>query len=206
MKGLGESLNIPFCPPKNYYLLKLLLFQKNFKFFNLFFFAKSKLLKLTVLSLGFLAVLAYYQIRFWQYPILGYYQNFIKYISGVKSVEEYRTWFDWRVNQTYRLSSYIRLTTLPDEPIFIWGDEPYVYALSKRLPVGRYTVAYHVIDFNGFAETMAAWDKHQPKLVAVMTYESRPFPELDTRLATDYVLVETIDRAKIYRLINGTTP
>ncbi len=166
-------------------------------------FYKRKLLKLTIVALGFLAGIAYFQIRFWQYPILSYYQNFIAYALGQKSGEEYRAWFDWRVNQTYALAAYIRQTTKSDDPIFIWGDEPYVYALSRRLPVGRFTVAYHVVDFDGFSATIDAWDKHRPKLVAVMTYEPRDFPELKARLATDYVLAATIDQAKIYRRLDG---
>lgn len=166
-------------------------------------FSKQRWLKSIIVAVVCLAGAAFYQIGFWQYPPLDYYQNFVKYLTGTKSLEDYRSWFDSRVNQTYRLSSYLRQTTKPDDPIFIWGDEPYVYALSQRLPVGRYTVAYHVIDFDGFAETIKAWDKHQPKVVAVMTYETRLFPQLNARLAADYTLAETIDRAKIYRRLNG---
>ncbi|MBU2051835.1 hypothetical protein KKH13_01355 [Patescibacteria group bacterium] len=171
-----------------------------------FVFGKKKLLKLVITAAVILAGLAYYQIRFWQYPIFGYYQNFIEFSLGKKSPDQYWNWFDPRVTQTYQLAKYIRTTTLPNEPIFIWGDEPYVYALSGRLPVGRYTVAYHVVDFNGFKETMTAWDKRQPKLVVVMTYETRPFPALSARLAADYALVTTLDQAKVYRRLNGATP
>lgn len=170
---------------------------------TLFIFGKSKLLKLSILTVGFLAGWAYYQIRFWQYPILGYYQNFIAYALGQKSQVDYWAYFDSRVSQTYGLAAYIRQTTSAEEPVFIWGDEPYVYALSRRLPVGRYTVAYHVVDFDGFSATINAWDKHRPKLVAVMAYESRAFPELKARLDTDYVLVGTIYQAQIYRRLDG---
>lgn len=164
---------------------------------------QNKLLRFAALVAVGLAGLAYYQIRFWQYPILGYYQNFIAYSLGQKTKTDYYSWFDGRVNQTYRLAEYIRSTTTPAEPIFIWGDEPYVYALSQRLPVGRYTVAYHVVDFNGYSATIAALDRQRPKIIAVMTYESRDFPELKARLATDYVQTTTIDQAKIYRRLDG---
>ena len=156
-----------------------------------------------ILSIFLIAGASAWQVHFWQYPQLDYYQNFIKYLAGTKSLEDYRAWFDERANQPYRLADYIRQTTVPGEPIYIWGDEPYVYALANRLPVGRYTVTYHVVDFDGYSETMRAWDQRQPKLVAVMTYETRPFPDLTARLATDYVLVTTIDRAKVYRRLNG---
>jgi len=170
---------------------------------TLFFFNQKKQQKVLIAGVVMIAGIAYQQIHFWQYPVLGYYQNFIKYLAGDKPLEDYRAWFDERANQTYRLAGYIRQTTVLGEPIYIWGDEPYVYALANRLPVGRYTVAYHVIDFDGFNETMQAWDQLQPRLVAVMIYETRPFPELDARLAADYALVATIDRARVYRRLNG---
>ena len=168
-----------------------------------FLFGRRRLLKIVILGAALMAGAAYYQVRFWQYPIIGYYQNFIAYNLGQKSIDEYRAWFDSRVNQTYRLAAYIRQTTKSDDPIFIWGDEPYVYALARRLPVGRYTVAYHIVDFDGFSTTINSWDKHRPKLVAVMAYETRNFPELKARLATDYVLAATIDQAQIYRRLDG---
>ncbi|MCG2692157.1 hypothetical protein L6272_05010, partial [Microgenomates group bacterium] len=65
--------------------------------------------------------------------------------------------------------------------------------------VGRYTVAYHVVDFNGYEETMKAWKKQPPKVVLVMDYEKRPFKEMELELATDYVLAGKIDQARVYR-------
>ncbi len=145
----------------------------------------------------------YYQIRFWHYPVVPYYQNFIKYASGRKSLNKYRSFFDWRVNQTYQVAAYLRTKTLPESRVFIWGDEPYIYALAKRLPPGRYTVAYHVIDFDSYQETLDAWKKHEPKVVIVVAYEKREFPELEAVLKNDYVLVEKIEAALIYRRLDS---
>jgi hypothetical protein len=168
-----------------------------------FWFGGRRLLRLILLVVFIAAGTAYYQIRFWGYPVISYYVNFIAYLSGQKSTQEYRQYFDPRVNQTYQLAKYIRLTTTSQDRIFVWGDEPYVYALSDRLPSGRYTVAYHVIDFDGWDETTAALDQTKPRLIAVMDYETRQFPSLKTRLATDYVLVAIIDQAKVYRRLDG---
>jgi hypothetical protein len=87
--------------------------------------------------------------------------------------------------------------------VFIWGDEPNVYALAERLPIGRYTVAYHVVDFNGYEETIEAWDKNPPKVVIVMMDEKREFPEMENRLAVEYMLAKQIDKAMVYRRVNG---
>jgi hypothetical protein len=164
---------------------------------------KRKALKLMVVFLGLLTGLAIYQIKFWHYPLLAYYRNFIEYGLGKKSQEDYRAYFDSRVNQSYKLAEYLRRKTGPDDRVFIWGNEPYVYAMAERLPIGRYTVTYHVLDFNGYEETIEAWDRHKPKVVMVMEYEENEFPEMEDRLATDYVLIEKIDQALVYRRVDG---
>jgi len=166
-------------------------------------FEKKKALKLMVVGLGLLTGLACWQVKFWHYPVLPYYRNFIEYAVRKKSLEDYRAYFDWRVNQTYKLAEYLRRKTRPDDRVFIWGNEPYVYALAERLPIGRYTVTYHVVDFNGYEETIEAWDKHKPKVVMVMEYEENEFMEMESRLATDYVLIEKIDQALVYRRVDG---
>jgi len=168
-----------------------------------FLFGRRKVLKLVILFFSLGAGWFYYQIRFWNYPIIPYYQNYIDYSLRRKSLEEYRNYFDPRVNQTYELAEYVKKRTKSDERIFIWGDEPFVYALADRLPTGRYTVAYHVVDFNGYKETMEAFDKFQPRVVVVMEYEKRPFPKLMTRLMIDYTKVDKIGHGVIYRRING---
>lgn len=168
-----------------------------------FLFGRRKLIKLVVLGVSLLAGISYYQIKFWHYPVIGYYQNFIEHILGEKSKTEYRSFFDSRVNQSYELAKYIRQKTLPEERVFIWGDEPYVYALAERLPIGRYTVAYHIIDFDGYEEIIEAWDKYKPPIVVVMEYEKRKFPAMRARLGTDYLLVKRINKALVYLRIDG---
>ena len=166
-----------------------------------FLFSRRRAMKMVVLGVTLIAGWYYYQIRFWHYPVMAYYQNFTEYAVGKKSLEDYRSYFDWRVNQTYKLAEYLRQTTQEEDRLFIWGDEPYVYALSDRLPIGRYTVAYHVVDFNGFEETMEAFEKHKPKVVVVMEYEKRPFDDLESRLASEYVLTQKIDQGLVYHRI-----
>lgn len=169
--------------------------------FSYFLFGKRKLLKMIILIVAAGTGWFYYQFRFWQYPVVAYYQNFIEMVLNKKSQEEYRNFFDPRVDQNYKVAKYLRAKTLTEDRVFVWGDEPAIYALANRLPVGRYTVAYHVIDFNGFEETMKAFDTYRPKVVVMVEYEKREFPELQARLATDYVLVDKLGQALIYRRV-----
>jgi len=91
--------------------------------------------------------------------------------------------------------------TLPEEKIFIWGTEPSVYALSRRLPVGRYTAAYHIIDFNGYEETVEDLKTTLPSYIVLMTYEKRPFPELKSLVTQNYALEKTIGDSQIFHRI-----
>ncbi|MFH0942748.1 MAG: hypothetical protein V1810_01100 [Candidatus Beckwithbacteria bacterium] len=160
-------------------------------------------LRLAIAGVLFLSGYWWWQIKFWSYPVFSYYENFIKYIARQKDVVEYRNYFDKRVNQSYKLGEYLLKSTNKDDRVFIWGDEPGVYALADRLPVGRYTVAYHIVDFNGYEEVMIAWDKQPPRVVIVMDYEQRPFKQLDLKLATDYVFAGKIERADVYRKLES---
>ncbi len=169
----------------------------------LFLSNQRKVLKLVIVIAAILNGWWWYQIKFWGYPLVSYYINFGQYITGQKSLEEYRNYFDPRVNQTYRLGEYLKRSTLPQDRVFIWGDEPGVYALAERLPLGRYAVAYHVVDFNDYEATIKAWGKQPPKVVLVMDYEKRPFKEMELKLATDYVLAGKIDQARVYRFLEG---
>jgi hypothetical protein len=148
---------------------------------------------LTSLTVG--AVLKY---RFYFYPTISYYQNFVSYVTRQKSVEAYRNSFDPRVNRNYHIAQYLKLRSTPDDRIFIWGDEPFIYALADRLPAGKYTVAYHIIDFNGQQITMDALRSKPPLYIVLETSEKRDFKELIAFTLANYVPVAQIEDATIF--------
>ena len=160
---------------------------------------KKKAVRIIVLSVAVLTIIAYQQIGFWGYPVLQYYRNFGAYLFRRQSLTAYRNSFDPQVEQNYAVADYIKQKTMADDKIFVWGDEPAIYALSRHLPVGRYTVTYHILDFNGFSQTIAAWDKQPPKIVVLMDGETSDWPQMASRLASDYVLAKTVGSARIYR-------
>ena len=65
---------------------------------------------------------------------MPYYQNFFSWATGNKTQTEYFAFFGEQVNRAYKISEYVRRTTSPKDRIFIWGDDPYIYPLSQRLP------------------------------------------------------------------------
>jgi len=88
--------------------------------------------------------------------------------------------------------------TTSDERIFIWGeDAPCLYALTRRLPPGRYTANYHIKDFNGYQETIEAIERVQPKYIILLDQKDE-FSQLELILAKDYHPFSTLDGATLF--------
>lgn len=143
-------------------------------------------------------IFSVFKYKFYFFPTISYYKKFIKMISAQINYEEYADSFDWRVKRTRELTSYLRNITEPGEKIFVWGDEPFVYFDSDTLPVGKYTVAYHVVDFEAVEQTAELLVKEKPRIIVRMTSEKRPFEELEGILTSSYALVKEIDDARVY--------
>jgi len=131
--------------------------------------------------------------NFYFYKTIPYYQNF--YLNNNNP-----QYFNSNIADTYKIAEYIKKNTTQSDKIFIWGDEPYIYALSDRLPAGRYTVAYHISDFNGYAETITAIEKNKPKFIIYFSMENRPYLKLDELLVNSYIPVNQIGSALLFKL------
>lgn len=126
-----------------------------------------------------------------------YYQNFFSFITGGETVTEYRGFFDKKTPVDYELTEFIKTKTNKDDNIFIWGNNAQVYALSNKLPPGRYAVAYHITGYkDGIENTKEAFLKQEPKLVIIMPDQSQiPFS------LYNYGRVVKIDNVLIYERI-----
>ncbi|MGI5840917.1 MAG: glycosyltransferase family 39 protein [Patescibacteria group bacterium] len=165
------------------------------------FFFQSKRNQFKTFSLISLFILAVVIIKyeFYFYPTITYYTNFYSYITGRKSLEAYRRFFGPRVNTTYAIANFIKSNTSSQDKIFVWGDEPYIYALSQRLPPGKFTVAYHVVDFGGHQSTIDSFKVSQPAYIVYFPMSNRPFPDLDKFILKYYSLDQIIDSAYIFK-------
>ncbi len=161
---------------------------------------KKKTLIATVITL-ILVTSAIVKYDFYFYSTGKYYLNFWHLITRQISGEEYRNNFDWKVKRTYELAQYLKEKTVKEDRVFIWGDEPFVYALSERLPVGRYTAAYHILDFGAKEETMKQIISLEPKFIVLLDSETREYKELVDYVTAFYVQVEKIEDAHIYRRV-----
>lgn len=155
--------------------------------------------KLTAILVIFLFYLI--KIKPWFYPVSPYYQNFFQFIFKVKTKTEYFSFFDQKVPKIYEISFFVKKYTKSTDKIFVWADEPQIYALSKRLPVSRYVVAYHIIDFKKFSETIEYLQKNPPKIIVLDKNKKEVFKELESLIASNYYKVKIYDNFEIYRTI-----
>ncbi|MDP3955068.1 MAG: hypothetical protein Q8Q15_01765 [bacterium] len=158
-------------------------------------------LKIAILGLFGLIWGSVVYFHFWSYPNLSYYQNFLSFALGQKSREEYFRGFGDKTPQTYKLAEFLQNHTNPREKVFIWGEGSLVYALSRRLPPGKYTTSYHIIDFKGSDETISLLKQAPPRFIIDLNDEDRPFPELFHLINERYLLFKTIGKAEIYLLV-----
>ena len=165
--------------------------------FGLFSF-KSKQ-KIIPLLLSAALISSFLIFKFWHYPNFSYYQNFYQYLLRLKTKEEYYADFGSHTKAIYQFSEYLKTHTPPEEKIFIWGNQPSIYALANRLPVGRYTVAYHIQDFDKSGKTLTFLLKNPPRYI--ITEAGIPFPNLEVFLQNNYTLEFQSDRLSLFHRI-----
>jgi len=163
---------------------------------------REKIQTLTIIPLTIAFFVPIY-FRFWYYPTLPFYLNFIKFTSGSINKEEYFQTFDSKTNRNYALAKLVREITQPKEKIFVWGDTATIYALSKRLPPLKYVADYHIKDFSS-PETVAEQIGQSLPALIIITPEAEPFPELDEIISRSYQpYLLNIDGVKIFKLKNS---
>ncbi len=161
-----------------------------------FYFQKKTIFHNLVNIISLLLVLAIIlNYKFYYYSTFKYYKNFYSFLPQAS----YYTYFSPNTLLYKNISDYINKNTNPNDYIFVWGDEPYIYAMTNRLPPGRYTVAYHIVDFNGYDETIESIKSNTPKFIVYFPMNNRPFSKLDDILNRYYFLDQKIQSVLIFQ-------
>jgi len=163
----------------------------------IFYFFKSKVwvsIILIVLTLSFV------KFKFYHYPVFSYYKNFYSYALGINKLDTYRQFFGQDMIQNYQIADKIKSLTTPNDRIYVWGDQSFIYPLSDRLPSTKYIVSYHVADFNAYELTMSQLKVVSPKIIIYYPQSFRPFTALDDYIDKYYSLVDQIGFAYIFQL------
>lgn len=175
-------------PPASLLVAELVLLAKRWK--------RSKVALLTgaVLLLAPFAVGLLLDLR--PYATKKYYEHFYRLMSRQITMEEYDSWFNPLVRDNYAAADVIY--GLNGHRIFIWGTNPMLYALTHTTPASRFTVSFHIKDFDDYERTFAQIEEEKPKIIVVMKNESQTFPQLEAYLNSFYAANTQYETMTIY--------
>lgn len=108
----------------------------------------------------------------------SYYTNFITYVGGNNSMQEYYSFFDKKAVRDEQIAAFIKKRMGEDDKsLFLWGNSAQLYYMTDTLPPGRFTVAYHI---NGITLNMNETSiaiKKQPRFIIILDNAPiYPFP------------------------------
>jgi hypothetical protein len=129
---------------------------------------------------------------------VAYYGNFISFVTGQKSLTEYASFFDPQTPRDTAIAQYLKRRMEKDESFYLWGNSAQIYFLANRIPPGRFTVAYHIINNpSAIKETEQVLKEKSPEyLVILPNVQPYPFPMYN------YVQILNIQGAYIYERIH----
>lgn len=137
-------------------------------------------------------------LQFNRYPTMSYYSNFFKLMTGQISSTAYADSFNSLLAENREVTRILRQH--PDRYLLIWGTNPMLYATSGKQPVGRFTVSFHIKDFDAYGETLTALKEKHPYYVVVMRDEQNSFPELNEYLSQNYTPNLSFEHMTVWKL------
>ena len=139
--------------------------------------------------------------KFWSYPTWDYYINFVKFISGRETKQEYFNNFSQNVTRNYQIAKFLSDSSTRSDMVYIWDpDSSAIYSLSRRLPPTIYVADYHVLDYSSKKTEAEKIEKAIPKFI-ILTAE-HPFDELMPLIKNKYLLINQLWDANIYSRID----
>lgn len=161
-------------------------------------FQNFRQIKSIALGLGLISMTAYVMLSlgFRPYATGEYYEKFYKFATLKMSKEDYENSFDGNIKDNREISKLIQ--EMGVKKIFIWGTNPLLYAQSKTVPTSRFTVAFHIKDFDDQSRTFAQVEKEEPKIIVVMKNENQSFPQLEDYLSKYYLPNNQFDKMVVY--------
>jgi hypothetical protein len=154
---------------------------------------RNKIISFIVIFLILYLVLP--NFLYWSIPrTFAYYGNYLSFVTQKIDFSTYQSFFDPQNSKDYAIAAYIRKHTHTRDIIFLWGNNVQIYSLSKTLPPGRYSAAYHIAtNRQTIQETQIAIEKNKPKYIIIAS-DSQNIP-LDM---SGYSYVITVEEAQIY--------
>jgi 4-amino-4-deoxy-L-arabinose transferase-like glycosyltransferase len=143
-----------------------------------------------------------------------YYAHMLLYAIGDESEREFNAYFDKRVNTTLSLENELKQLDADGKTAYIWGEYPWLYALSDLRPLSRYmTSTYMLENDERFPELMGELNRRPPPFILFFSdVKPRPAgPETSERFTRmnramtsfverRYESVRRIGNCTVYRL------
>ncbi len=157
-------------------------------------FTKSHWYSKLVASLPILfSAAALILLQFKLYPFVDYYHQYLKLVTGQISQTEYHQQFNSLVGQNEVMAQTIIDNSFSNDRLFVWGTNPMLYALTKRVPASKFTVAFHIHDLYAYQNVLQEVKLAKPSHIVVMKNETS-WPDLNEYLGEHYLRsVETED-------------
>lgn len=163
--------------------------------------SRIKVQALTIIPLS-LAVFVPVYYKFWYYPPLPYFSNFLHLVT-TSNRESYIKLFGDNTLINYQIADEVTKTVSKSDKIFVWGDGPPIYSLTRNLPAIKYVANYHIYDYSSITETVDSLSQNPPRLIVIMPGESVP-TELYSFIRSKYRILNTIEGATFwYNIPNG---
>lgn len=176
--------------PYTHYLLVLL---PAFSLLVGHIFEKTKTRIISIIGVIIVIFFAYYHFGIYRKNIL-YYQNYLQFITNGKIITDYQRFFDVNTPRDYKIANFITGNMEKNEPVLLLSDSAQIYSLSKKLPIGKYIVAYHITYYpRAERETKEEIEKERPRYI-IQTSQGAIFKDL----LSSYELKYIMDGAKIY--------
>ncbi len=136
---------------------------------------------------------------FGTYSVKAYYQSFGQYLTGTVNQQEYYQSFNPLMQDNYKLARFFKSNQVRN--LFIWGDNPMLYALSQTIPTSRFTVAFHVVDMNAYDETIEEIRRTEPPYIVVMKNAPTNYSEFFEYLDQHYIANNDYRYMKLYKRV-----
>lgn len=128
---------------------------------------------------------------------MQWYGNFLQLAIGKESYARYRGQVDDHVSRNIRVAREV--TRLPGGRLLVWGNTPWVYVLSRRLPATSYTSALRTPEVPGETSALrAAVVERKASEVVVVSPPMPPLGAAGKALSRFYRPASYIGNATIY--------
>src|SRR3990170_466596 len=130
---------------------------------------------------------------------IKYFQNFAQYSTGKKSLDEYNNYFDRNVNTIMALADFLKVHQGYGENVYIWGDYPWLYAITDLKNPSRYVTSFHVFGVpEGPNEVAGDLEKTPPKYIIKPESSIGNFSELEKLLTDRYTSTGLVETSEIF--------